>query len=106
MYQWQRDGTIISGATGGTYTLANDDVGSNISVMVSYTDVTGILERVTSDATGTITSNDNAPGGSVTIAGTPTEDQMLTADISGISDADSLGAFSYQWLRGGVAIGG
>ena len=34
------------------------------------------------------------------------EDQILTADTSGISDADGLGAFSYQWLRGGVAIGG
>ena len=34
-----------------------------------------------------------------TISGTPTEDQTLTADTSGISDADGLGAFSYQWLR-------
>ena len=41
-----------------------------------------------------------------TISGTATEDQTLTADTSGISDADGLGAFSYQWLRDGVAIGG
>ena len=41
-----------------------------------------------------------------TITGTVTEDQILTADTSGISDADGLGAFSYQWLRDGVAIGG
>ena len=41
-----------------------------------------------------------------TITGTVTEDQTLTADTSGISDADGLGAFSYQWLRDGVAIGG
>ena len=31
---------------------------------------------------------------------------MLTADPSGVSDADGLGAFSHQWLRDGVAIGG
>ena len=44
----------------------------------------------------------DAPTGMVTISGTPTEDQTLTADTSGISDADGLGAFSYQWQRDGV----
>ncbi len=48
----------------------------------------------------------DAPVGVPTITGTVTEDQMLTANIGGISDDDGLGAFSYQWLRGGVAIGG
>ena len=38
-------------------------------------------------------------GGHATITGTPTEDQTLTANTAGISDADGLGAFSYQWLR-------
>ena len=37
--------------------------------------------------------------GAVPITGTATEDQTLTANTSGISDADGLGAFSYQWLR-------
>ena len=32
-----------------------------------------------------------------TITGTATEDQTLTANTSGIADADGLGAFSYQW---------
>ena len=49
----------------------------------------------------------DAPVGFVTINGTATQgpdaDGRYTA---GISDADGLGAFSYQWLRGGVAIGG
>ncbi len=47
-----------------------------------------------------------APSGVPVITGTVTEDQMLTADTSGISDPDGLGAFSYQWLRDGVAIAG
>ena len=38
------------------------------------------------------------------ILGTPTEDQVLTADTSGISDTDGLGAFSYQWYRDGAAM--
>jgi len=41
-----------------------------------------------------------------TITGTVTENQILTADNSSISDADGLGAFNYEWLRDGVAIGG
>ena len=32
------------------------------------------------------------------VTGTTTED-LLTADTSGIADADSLGSFSYQWQR-------
>ncbi|MEW8048125.1 MAG: DUF4347 domain-containing protein, partial [Candidatus Thiodiazotropha sp.] len=48
----------------------------------------------------------DAPVGSPVITGIVTEDQTLTADTSGISDADGLGAFSFQWLRDGVAIAG
>ena len=48
--------------------------------------------------------NQQQPGPAIT--GTPTEDQTLTADTSGISDGDGLGAFSYQWMRDGVDIGG
>ena len=48
----------------------------------------------------------DAPAGLPTITGTATEDQTLTASHQRISDADGLGAFSYQWLRDGVAIGG
>ena len=36
----------------------------------------------------------------------PTEDQILTADTSGISDDDGLGTFAYQWLRDGDEIDG
>ena len=44
----------------------------------------------------------DVPVGLPVITGTVTEDQTLTADTSGITDADGLGAFSYQWLRDGV----
>ena len=39
----------------------------------------------------------DAPTGSPVVTGTTTEDQVLTADTSGIADADGLGSFSYQW---------
>lgn len=50
---------------------------------------------------------ENSPvSGQPTITGTPTVGQTLTAVTSGITDADGLGAFSYQWLAGGTAISG
>jgi Ca2+-binding RTX toxin-like protein len=41
----------------------------------------------------------HAPTGSVTIGGTATEDQTLTANTSSIQDLDGLGTFHYQWQR-------
>ncbi|MEL7163823.1 MAG: M10 family metallopeptidase C-terminal domain-containing protein, partial [Pseudomonadota bacterium] len=49
-YQWLRDGQVISGATGATYTLAAIDVGSSIAVMVSYVDALGTAEQLLSVA--------------------------------------------------------
>ncbi|MGB5539518.1 MAG: DUF2341 domain-containing protein [Gammaproteobacteria bacterium] len=106
-YQWLRDGVAIGGATGATYTLGDTDVGAQISVQVSYTDGQGTSEGpLTSAQTAAVTNMNDTPVGVPTITGTVQEDQVLTADTSGISDADGLGAFSYQWLRDGVAIGG
>ena len=105
-YQWLRGGVAIGGATASTYTLGNADVGNQISVRVSYTDGQGTAENATSGQTAPVTNVNDTPVGIPAITGTVTENQILTADTSGISDADGLGAFSYQWLRGGVAIGG
>ncbi len=106
-YQWLRGGVAIGGATASTYTLGDADVGGLISVEVSYTDAQGTAEGpLTSAQTLAVTNVNDLPVGVPTITGLVTEDQVLTADTSGISDADGLGAFSYQWLRGGVAIGG
>jgi VCBS repeat-containing protein len=73
---------------------------------VSYTDGHGTSESVTSSTVGPVANVNDAPAGLPVITGTPTEDQTLTADTSDISDADGLGAFSYQWLRNGSAITG
>ena len=73
---------------------------------VSYTDGQGTAETLTSAQTAAVANVNDAPVGVPTITGTVTEDQTLTADTSGISDADGLGAFSYQWLRDGAVIVG
>ena len=54
----------------------------------------------------TVTNVNDAPVGLPTVTGSALEDETLTADTSGISDSDGLGAFSYQWLRDGVSIDG
>ena len=45
------------------------------------------------------------PTGVVTISGTASRDQVLTASHS-LADADGLGTISYQWKAGGVNIAG
>ena len=104
-YQWQRDGVDIGGATNSTYTLVQADVGAAITVVASYTDGEGTSESVTSSATSAVVNVNDAPTGSVSISGTATEDQVLTASNT-LADEDGLGTISYQWQRGGVDING
>ncbi len=105
-FQWKRDGTDISGATASTYTLTQDDVGAAITVTVSWTDNGNTVESLTSTATATVTNTNDEPTGAVTISGTATQGETLTADTSGIADPDGLGTFSYQWERDGTDISG
>ena len=81
-------------------------MGSAITVTVNYTDSLDTAESVTSAATGSVANVNDAPSGSVTISGTATEDQTLTAVTGTIVDEDGLGSFSYQWNRAGSAISG
>ncbi|MFO6424100.1 choice-of-anchor U domain-containing protein [Motilimonas sp. KMU-193] len=104
-YQWKRGGSDVSGATSSSYTLTQDDVGETITVTVSYTDGGSTAESKTSDATAVVTDTNDAPTGTVTISGTATQGQTLTANNT-LADADGLGALSYQWKRGGANISG
>jgi Ca2+-binding RTX toxin-like protein len=55
-YAWLRNGKTISGATKATYTLSENDIGTAISVKVSYTDGLKKMESVTSGTTDLIES--------------------------------------------------
>ena len=104
-YQWLADGVTITGATGRSLTLAQAQVGKAISVQASYTDLLGSAESVTSGATAQVANVNDAPSGGLTISGSATQGQTLTA-ANTLADADGLGQISYQWLAGGVAIDG
>ncbi len=107
-YQWKRGGTDINGATSSTYVLTQADVGSVITVVVSWTDAGGASESLTSAATASVANTNNLPTGAVTITGTVTQGQTLTADTGTIVDPDGPSnlTFSYQWKRGGTDISG
>ncbi len=104
-YQWiKNDGTTDTGihsATGSTYTLVPADEGKTIKVLVSFTDDAGYEETLTSAATALVSTRRNSPAtGSPTISGTVQVGHTLTANTSGIADADGLTnvSYSYQWL--------
>ena len=109
-HQWHRTiggtTTDVSGETGTTYTLTSDDVGSTMTVTVSYTDNQSFSNTITSDPTTVVRQYNRPPAGSVTISGTVTEGQELTVNTSALVDLNGLpdpSTYNYQWHR---TIGG
>jgi methionine-rich copper-binding protein CopC len=82
---------------------ASDDLtGPDGNVLLEV--ATGSIETSVLELTG-LTTSLAAPTGTVTITGTPTQGQVLTASNT-LADADGLGSISYQWYAGNVAING
>ncbi|ROQ17009.1 hypothetical protein EDF54_0131 [Rathayibacter sp. PhB93] len=102
-YQWQRNGTAISGATATTYTLVAADAGAAITVAVTgtksgYTAVTKTSAAVTAKAA--LQTLMPTP----TITGTTKVGSTLTAN-SGTWDSGTT--LTYQWKKnGGTYISG
>ena len=110
-YQWLSDDAGIVGATGSTYTLVDEDQGNTIKVRVSFTDDLGNETTLTSAATEAVAAApqpDSPATGEPTITGTAQVGRTLTADTSGIADADGLdnAVFAYQWLSDDAEIVG
>ena len=112
-YQWIRSDngadTDIAGETDTTYTLVLADLGKTIKVQVTFTDDADNDETLTSEATVAVAAAPNRDAtGQPTISGTPQVDETLTADTSGISDANGLNnvSYQYQWLRDDADIAG
>ena len=101
-YQWQKNGSNISGATSTSYTTpaaATSDSGSTFNVVVSNT-------------AGTVTSNSamltvSAAATAPTITTQPVNQTVTAGQAASFSVAASGTApLSYQWNKNGAAIGG
>ncbi len=95
-YEWKADGQVIRGVTGRTLALSEAQVGKTIAVTASYTDGRGTVETATSLTTVPVANINDVPTGSVTISGTTTQKEVLTAGNS-LADIDGLGTITYQW---------
>lgn len=104
-YQWLANGNVIAGAISDSYRLTEAEVGKTISVTARYTDGLGTAESMSSALSGVVVNVNDAPGGAITLNGTPTQGQVLNVSQT-LSDADGLGTLAYQWLANGVAIAG
>ena len=121
------DGTATSSmdytSTSGTLTFAAGETSKPVSVPITDDTVSDDGETFTltlsnasgaeiadSEATGTIrnTEANRAPTGIPTVTGTSRVRETLTADISGIDDADGIEnvAFDYQWLAENADVEG
>ena len=110
-YQWLADDTDIAGATGLTYTLTDSEESKAITVQVSFTDDADNQETLTSGATDTVEAapTTNSPAtGAPTITGTAQVGETLTANTSGVADADGLSSvqYEYQWLADDAEVAG
>ena len=98
-YQWKKNGTTMSGATSASYTTAATVASDNgASFNVTVTDIAG---NVTSNA-ATLTVN--APPSITAQPANQTVNAGQTATFT--VTAAGTGTLTYQWKKGGTAIGG
>jgi hypothetical protein len=94
-------GTTLTPTTHYTVTGSNN---VNVGSSAQYT-ITGV-NPYPGTKTGTFTITRPALGGSVSIGGTATVNQTLTANTDSLTPTSNRGALSYQWKRDGANISG
>lgn len=100
-YRWLRNGTVISGATGASYTVTAADLGTTLSVAVTAS-LAGFASSIqTSAATSSVMPGTLTPTPVPHISGVLAVGHKLTA-IPG--DWPHGVALTYQWLRNGSRI--
>ena len=92
---WQ----TIDGAVSQSFTPRQNHVGSSLRVVIQYVDGEGTLEVIETAPTGAVQNANDLPQGLPIISGSSVEDNTIKIDVSGISDEDGVGQFTYQWER-------
>lgn len=103
-FQWYRNGSAISGATGSSYLQTPADLGATLSVR--YIPAKPGYPAATYTVTSTPTFSDVVPTATVapSISGATGYDSVLTATGGTWSVAGV--ALAYQWYRGNLAVAG
>lgn len=92
---WQ----TIDGAISQSFTPRQSHVGRPLRVVIQYVDGEGTLEVIETAPTGPVQNSNDLPQGLPIISGASLEDNTIKIDVSGISDEDGVGQFTYQWER-------
>ena len=98
-YQWLADGNAINGATNASFTLGQSEVGSEISVIVNYTDGGGNNESLSSGVTDIVTP---LPDTSGTEIGDAASDSSTTAAMG--SNNTFTGSLQTRGDRDWIAV--
>ncbi|MFT7286484.1 MAG: hypothetical protein ACI87W_000590, partial [Halieaceae bacterium] len=102
-FVWKVNGVQQSVAS--SYTLTQSDVGKNVTVTATYTDLRGFDEAVESAALGPVQNVNDIPMGDVLISGSAIQNATLTASNT-IVDIDGLGTtMSYAWKADDSVVG-
>jgi hypothetical protein len=107
-YQWLRDGVAIENATGREYAPVAADEGKALQCLVTATNAGGRSVAVSRDVVGLpepATVPPFPPSSIAAPSGTASAGNTLTC-APGAWTSGEAPAFTYQWLRGGVAIAG
>lgn len=98
--------TASNGTTAQTVTVRAVDDGTTegshtgqITFRVVSTDSTYDGQTLTPLSVSLSDPVNHAMSGTLTVSGTATEDQTLTAVTTGLADTDGLGVFAYEWQR-------
>jgi hypothetical protein len=104
-YQWQRNGSPISGQTASTYVIGASDSLANITCSVTGTNSYGS----DSEVSNTITVVDFAPvntvAPTVSPSGTQSTGTLITSNVGTWAGVTPIN-YEYKWTRNGVAISG
>lgn len=100
-FRWQSspDGSAwsdLAGATSAQFVPGQAQVGLRLRVVASYVDGHGTAESVTSQPTAALANINDNPTGSIVIAGTARQGQVLNASQT-LADVDGLGPLQLQW---------
>lgn len=105
-YQWYRDTTAISGATGANYTLTSADYATALSVKVTARAIGYGSHSITSAKTVKAIKGDIAGARTAPVVTKTPGTLALTVALPGGSVTELGTKNSYQWYRGTTAITG